>query len=65
MGGGGHVSGLALVDCWHSTCMYMCCLARGMEMEAAKPKFMMAKVKELKVLDAKSAQNICKLTWWL
>lgn len=28
-------------------------------MEAAKPKFMMAKVKELKVLDAKSAQNIC------
>ena len=29
-------------------------------MEAAKPKFMMAKVKALKVLDAKSAQNICK-----
>lgn len=29
-----------------------------MDMDAAKPKFMMPKVKELKVLDAKSAQNI-------
>ena len=51
-----------------STCALCCVLilyvclftARGMDMEAAKPKFMMTKVKELKVLDAKAAQNICK-----
>jgi len=35
-------------------------LARNLEVEQAKPKFKPAKIRELKVLDAKSAQNICK-----
>ena len=36
------------------------CVARGVDMEAANAKFKPAKAKALKVLDGKSAQNICE-----
>ena len=35
-------------------------VARGVDMEAANAKFKPAKAKALKVLDGKSAQNICE-----
>lgn len=44
-------------------CYFVCvCLsvARGVDMEAANAKFKPTKAKALKVLDGKSAQNICK-----
>jgi hypothetical protein len=41
-------------------CPFVMSTARGVDMEADKPKFMMTKVKALKVLDGKSAQNICE-----
>lgn len=41
------------------------CVARNVDVEAA-PKMKVSKVKELKVLDGKAAQNICEfvLYWY-
>jgi hypothetical protein len=38
-------------------------VARGVDMEAANAKFKPAKAKALKVLDGKSAQNICEFVY--
>ena len=41
-------------------CACVVFIARGVDMEAANAKFKPAKAKALKVLDGKSAQNICE-----
>ena len=41
-------------------CVFICAIARGVDMEAANAKFKPTKAKALKVLDGKSAQNICE-----